>query len=66
MLQTNVYRVLVVVAALILLLGLAFFAYRLIKRRRSSRFRGKFLHASLQLFEIAATKSLKPILSKPD
>lgn len=37
--ETNVYRVLVVVAALILLLGLVFFAYRLIKRRRSSRFR---------------------------
>jgi hypothetical protein len=64
MLQTNVYRILVVVAALILLLGLAVFVYRLIKRRRSSRFRGKFLHVSLQLFEIA-TKSLKPILSKP-
>jgi uncharacterized membrane protein len=53
MLQTNVYRILVVVAALIILLGLAYFVYRFIKRRRSSRFRGKLICVSVQLVEIA-------------
>lgn len=53
MFQTNIYRGVTVVAALVILLGLAFFVYRLIKRRRSSTFRGKLVCISLQLFEIA-------------
>ncbi|KAJ4450878.1 uncharacterized protein [Periplaneta americana] len=37
--ETNVLRVAVAVVTLIVLIGLAFLAYRLIKRRRTSRFR---------------------------
>lgn len=37
--ETNIYRGVAVVAALVILFGLAFFVYRLIKRRRSPTFR---------------------------